>query len=130
MDNNKQKKEDETEEPRRDDGSGGGFPKFNFTWIYLLVALGLLALYVSQNLVSQQPTTWNNFEQMARNGDVERLLIINEKEGQVFIKKDKLGQGTYVDIKYDEKKFNANQPQFVFKLGPKEGFSKRLKKNY
>ena len=39
--------EEPQEEPRRDDDSSSGFPKFNYYWIYGLLAIFLMAnLYV------------------------------------------------------------------------------------
>ncbi len=126
MDNNRNNNDNQGE-PRRENG-GDGLPKINFTWIYMLVGVLLLGSYVYSNLGSRQETTWADFEIMAKNGDVDKLVVFATKsEGNVFIKKEKLGQGNYSEIKPSEFENNPRRPHFVLNLGPSEVFSDNIK---
>jgi AFG3 family protein len=125
MENNR-KNNDNADERRGD--SGDGLPKFNFTWIYMLVGIFLLAYYVYSNLSQRRETTWADFEIMAKNGDVDKLVVVTSKsEGNVFIKKEKLGQGNYSEIKPNEMNGDPNRPHFVFNIGPSQVFSDNIK---
>lgn len=103
-------------------------PKFNAYWIYGIIAIVFLVVqyYISY---SHGPidTTWGDVKQMIENGDVEKIEVINEKEANVYIKKDRL--------KNYEDKFQGNfskpaetGPQFSFKTGPIEKFATDLAK--
>ena len=125
MDNNRNNNLDGSDEPRRD--GGGGLPKFNLTWIYMLVAIGLLGLYMAKNIGPKRVINWADFEIMAKNGDVDKLVVINKAEGYVYIKKEKLGQGPYTDIDPNDKTIDPTKPHFVFNIGPSEVFRDNLK---
>lgn len=117
---------DGSDEPRRD-GGGGGLPKFNLSWIYMLVAIGLLGIYVARNLGPRRVINWADFEVMAKNGDVDKLVVVNKTEGYVYIKKEKLGQGPYTDISPNDQTIDPTKPHFVFNIGPSEVFRDNLK---
>jgi AFG3 family protein len=125
MEDNQQKRDDDNR-TQQDGGEGGGLPRFNFTWVYIIVALGLVGLYIVKGMSQSLPTTWADFEKMADRGDVERLLVVNEKEGHVFIKKEKLGVTPYEKLKADTKGLDPTQPHFVFKTGPMAIFKDEL----
>jgi AFG3 family protein len=127
MDNNQPKRDNDSEPRRNDSGEGNGMPRLNFTWVYLLVALGLLGLYVAKNMSQPISTTAVDFEEMAKRGDVERVVVINEKEGYVYLRKEKIGQPPYEKIKADSKGLDPDQPHFVFKTGPMASFAESLK---
>ena len=126
MDNNR-KNSDNSDEQRRDNGDG--LPKFNFTWIYMLVGVLLLGYYVYSNFGQRREIAWADFEIMAKNGDVDKLVIFaNKSEGNVYIKKDKLGQGAYSDIKPNEVNGgDPNRPHFIFNTGPNQVLSDNIK---
>jgi AFG3 family protein len=124
MENNR--KNNDNSDDRRD--GDGGLPKFNFTWIYLLVGVAILALYMYRSFGQTKETSWSDFEVMAKNGDVARFVVLNSKsQGRVFIKKEKLGQGNYSELKAPENAFDQNKPHFIFNTGPIEVFKDNIK---
>lgn len=77
-------------------GGGPNLPKnsFNFYWIYAIVVIALLVITYTggvdfgQKLLKVDQT---QFEQtMLANGDVEALVIVNEKFAEVYINRDSL----------------------------------------
>jgi cell division protease FtsH len=124
MENNR--KNNDNSDDRRD--GEGGLPKFNFTWVYLLVGVAILALYMYRSFGQMKETSWADFEVMAKNGDVARFVVLNSKsQGRVFIKKEKLGQGNYAELKAPENSFDQNKPHFIFNTGPIEVFKDNIK---
>ena len=77
-------------------------PKFNFYWIYGILAVVFISLqYFSFNNELKE-ITWNRFEEMLLRHDVEKVVVINNKYAEVYIKKDKLASSadtTYKDVK-------------------------------
>ncbi len=98
-------------------------PKFNSYWIYGILALFLLGLnfYSLSNSTNNQ-IQWGDFEKMVRDGDVEKLDVVNEAYAHVYIKEDKLGD--YPNAA--KSKFGTPVPHFEFETGPAESFSLKL----
>lgn len=123
---NKRNNNGGSEEPRRE-GEGGGLPKFNFTWIYLLLAIGGIGYYMAKTISPKQTIMWATFEEMARNGDIEKVEVVNESDAFVYIKKERLGQEPYTEINPNDKTVDPTKPHFVFNIGPKEVFFDNIK---
>lgn len=95
MSNEQRKREDENDDlrPTRDNNTGNGgdnMPRFSFTWIYILIGLGLLGLQLSRMFVEPPDIKWPDFEQMALQGDVQKLTVVNLETGRAYIVKDSL----------------------------------------
>src|SRR5512145_3077298 len=105
QDNKSRKRRDDNmddNKPQRDDeGENSNLPKFSFTWIYILIFLALVGLQLAKVFGEQRETTWVKFDEWAHQGHIERLLVINNEEAYIYIKKDSLGFGDHKDIKPD-----------------------------
>lgn len=68
-------------------------PKFNTLWIYAVIAVLVMGYaWIAANTVNQDPITYEKLGKYVLDGDVEKLLIINNKRLEVFIKKDSLAK--------------------------------------
>ena len=90
MSKEQRKREDELDDqrpPREEDNnnSGDNMPRFSFTWIYVLIALALLGLQLSKMFVNPPTTSWDDFEQMVRAGDVEKLEVVNKETARASL---------------------------------------------
>ncbi len=105
-------------------------PKFNIYWVYAFIGIALLAM----NLVDfgNHPKELSGFKQFQqeylRSGDVDRLVVVNKKLVEVYIKKERLN-----DPKYDAVSKNRfgqlnPGPHYQFTIGTVEGFQKELDK--
>ncbi len=98
---------------------------FNSYWIYGIIILAIAAINFSVSLTNKnEEITMKRLEDMARAGEIDSLVIVNDtREGYVYIKKEIL------EDKYPEKKpnrFNVNQPQFSFTIGSLESFQDQM----
>ncbi|WP_319500770.1 ATP-dependent zinc metalloprotease FtsH [uncultured Draconibacterium sp.] len=107
--------------------NNGKPPKFNAYWIYGIIAVVFLIVqyYIS---TSKGPvdTSWPEVKQMLQNGDVKRIVVINEKIARIYLKEDR--------IKNYESQFEGNfskpsdiGPHFKLNTGPIENFAEDLK---
>ncbi len=133
--NNKRNDDQENERPQRDNEGGEGVPRFNFMWIYILVALGLLALQMSKMMTPLHKADWTEFTKWAKESEIERLVVINNQEAYIYIVKDSIGFSDHKDIKRgDEAKMkfkifsNQNPPHYIMNIGKVDVFSPKVDK--
>ena len=103
-------------------------PKFNAYWIYGIVAIAFIFIQFYLNS-SRSPieTNWSEVKStMLANQDIERIVVVNDKKANIFIKKDRLN-------KY-ESMFSNNfakpaetGPHFTFNIGSVETFERNLR---
>ncbi|MEM0993369.1 MAG: ATP-dependent zinc metalloprotease FtsH [Bacteroidota bacterium] len=97
--------------------------RFGSYWIYILIAafLIVLNLYMVSGAQNEQ-INYDRFEQMAKKGDVDKVVIINGTEARVFIKDTKLGQGEYKDL--NNSRFAA-RPHYTFTISTPQRFAEK-----
>ncbi len=126
------KKKDESSDQRRPDenGEGGGMPRFNFMWVFILIGLGLLALQFTKFSGKPENASWTDIEKWAKKGHIERFIVVNPKEAYVYIKKDSLTAVEHATKVKAPKKtlFNSDQPHYVMSIGSVEVASSKMDK--
>ena len=85
--------------------------KFNISWIYFLLLIGICWMFFNQKGANPQKEEWADVRKQWLAGDIKEVTFIrNEYEGQVTMKPDRLA-------KYEDK-FGGNVPEksphFVF----------------
>jgi cell division protease FtsH len=102
--------------------------KFNFNsyWIYGIIILSIIVINVLVTMNNKtEEISVVKLEDMARNGEIDSLVIIaNTNEGFVYIKKEIL-EDKYPDL-VPSNKFGLNQPHFSFTIGSQEHFFQRM----
>ena len=85
---------------KSDNSQGSGGPKmpkmpkvkFNFYWIYGVLGIVLFGLYLNNMGASPKELGWGELKEMLVNQEIEKILLVNKEQAEVFIKKDKLSQ--------------------------------------
>ena len=67
-------------------------PKFNPYWIYGIVIALLLSVsfFGEGSIQTSNKTNTSDFEKFLLNGDIEKVLIQNEKIARIFLKREAL----------------------------------------
>ncbi|MFP4025415.1 MAG: ATP-dependent zinc metalloprotease FtsH [Thiohalospira sp.] len=107
----------------------GGKPKFNIYWVYGLIALTFIGLQLFSFSPGPKEITMQEFERdMLKNGDVEKIEVINKEQANIYIKKDRLNDARYKDL-FDNSFSSISQdgPHFYFTIGSIEYFEQWLK---
>lgn len=111
----------------------GGLPKFNFSWIYIAVFIGLLGLQFAQSQFGTQtePSNFNELSTRIQRGHVDRVKVVNSKEVYVFIKADTLAAvKEYEELAKTSIGDAPNQgPHYVFEM-PAESFDRAMERFY
>ena len=106
-------------------------PKFNIMWLYAAIIIGLFAVQYMFSGNNAKTITYQKFENdMLKPRDVEKLIAYKSNDlvaVEVFIKKDKLNQSRYDDLR-TKSNFNmsANNPQYVFTVGSFDALDRKL----
>jgi AFG3 family protein len=131
--------EDNKENNERD-GAKNNLPKFNISWIYIFIGVSLLLMYVMKMYDSSSAEIdMNRFVEIAKRGDIARLLMLeNSKTVQVFIKDEALTRDSlmYKEIsrlkkpqKRDNARFYALAVSKDFEKTTLEGLNAELAKD-
>ena len=101
-------------------------PKFNIIWLYIT----LFAIFIGTQFFQfgQKPVDvdFKSFAfDMLQSGDVDKIVVVNQKTAEIYIKTDRLKNAKY------QKYFKAGNepqtgPQFKMSIGSSERFDKQL----
>ena len=108
----------------------GKLPKFNFYWIYGIVAVILISI----NLFNPVNTgilksNYSEFKSFIDNKQVRKVEVINKREARVYIFPDQLDQPPHKDKNIPEKSVFGgpnNGPHYIFIIPNNETFSAYL----
>lgn len=109
--------QDNSDETKRSPFGGG------FSWIYFLI-IGIILWQVAYTFFQVQPEeiSFTRFRtELLPSGDIEKIVVVNKEYAEIFIKKEKLGQGPYAQFS----KGHAG-PQFKTSIGSVENFEALL----
>ncbi len=98
----------------------------NSYWIYGIIILVILAINMSVYLTNKtQNITMGKFEEMAKSGDVDSVVVINKRVVNVYIKDESLNKEKYSNIRQNT--LNSKQPHFSFEIGDVKTFDDSVK---
>tara|TARA_B100001564_G_scaffold307559_1_gene277500 strand:- start:863 stop:2875 length:2013 start_codon:yes stop_codon:yes gene_type:complete len=111
----------------------GKLPKFNFYWIYGIVAVILISI----NLFNPVNTgilksNYSEFKSFIDNKQVRKVEVINKREARVYIFSDQLDQPPHKDKNIPEKSVFGgpnNGPHYIFNIPNNETFSTYLEES-
>ncbi|MCC6727467.1 MAG: AAA family ATPase, partial [Saprospiraceae bacterium] len=101
--------------------------KFNPYWIYGVLALFFIGLnFLPITSSTSEPITFEKFATMAKEGDVDKLEVVNEKYAQVYLTEDaiKNKKDKYKDA--SKSSFANKRPHYTFDIGPSENFANKI----
>lgn len=103
-------------------------PKFNSYWIIgviLLVMIGLQFISAGSGL---KEIDSNRFFQVLKNGDIEKLVIVNKEKVEVYIRAERLTDAAYEDIRTQKSNSVLGQavPQYYFSIISQDVFVTEL----
>ncbi|MEX1193324.1 MAG: ATP-dependent zinc metalloprotease FtsH [Brumimicrobium sp.] len=100
----------------------GGFPRFNIFWIYIAIMLIFFGVTYFSEYGQPKEIDWNQFKtEMLQDGEVAKVIVINEKNVEVFLKSSALETEEHKEVT-DNKK----GPQYTFSIGSVDYFQQQL----
>jgi cell division protease FtsH len=99
-----------------------GFPKFNIFWVYIGIMLIFFGVSYFSNYNQPKEIDWNQFKtEMLQDGEVAKVIVINEKNVEVFLKSSALNTAEHKDVSGNKK-----GPQYTFSIGSVDYFQQQL----
>ncbi len=97
---------------------GDNKPKFNSYWIIGIIVLFLLGLQFVGSSGGMVETDSNTFFKMLRDGDVEKIVIVNKEKVEIYIKPERLSEPRYQEVrdKRTNTVFGQSIPQYYFNI--------------
>ncbi len=100
--------------------------KFNFYWIYAIMFFVIFVIYFMGQGDSSQETDDLELQAMLRQGDVEKIDIINREKAEIYIRPEVLEQDTaYADVKPSG--MSSDSPQYYMLIDDPTEFKKLVK---
>ncbi|MCX6258509.1 MAG: ATP-dependent zinc metalloprotease FtsH [Bacteroidia bacterium] len=101
--------------------------KFNVYWIYGLILAGFFILQFFGNSKQPVKTDWKRFKNdMLLSHDVAKLVVVNGKSLEIYIRDDKLSSDKYKELKEKGLSAPKSGPHYTFNIGSADAFEKRL----
>lgn len=98
-------------------------PKFNFYWIYGLMAIIFIGLNVMNWDSGAEQVDQGELMRMLRNQDVEKIDLVNREIAEIYMKPD--ARRKYTDVDQPSSRMGT-KPDFTFQIGSVDSFGKIL----
>ena len=97
-------------------------------WLYGLIGAFIIGYYVFGD-VNDTPVSsdWTTVEQMVEKGEVEKILIVNRDQAQVFLKKEAIAQYRRDTVDERFRRLPETGVQLTFTIGSVDSFREDLK---
>ena len=106
---------------------GPNLPKFNFYWIYGIVAVAFLAIQFMPHDVAIKTTWFDVKNDMLLSHDVQKITVVNKERAEIYLKKEALKNEKYKGLK-DRGIFGDEiGPHYYFEIGDVQQFADDLR---
>ena len=102
--------------------------KFNFYWIYAIIALLFLSVQLLNSSSNTKDSSWQEVNRdMLQKKEVQKLEIVNDKYVKVYIKKESLKREYHKEVRTNPISNSENKgPHYVFQIGSDDVFFAQL----
>ncbi len=102
-------------------------PRFSLLWIYGVIAALILGYYLF-NPSNDRPveSNWTTVQTMVERGDVEKILILNKDQAQVFLKREAIERYRRDSLDKRFRRLPEMGPQLIFTIGSVDSFREDL----
>jgi cell division protease FtsH len=106
---------------------GNGKNKFNFYWIYTIIAFIFISLFFFNGDSQSKEINWGELKDMLVEGDVEKLVLVNKSKAEIYIKPDRLSKARHQSLPEDNNNsIMGTSPHYTYVIGSVETFEKRV----
>ena len=99
-------------------------PRFNSNWVFLIIAAAFIAVNFLYTGKSVQKTTTSGIKEMIASHDIEKIVVINKEQAEIYLKKEALESGRYPKVPKPGTGFGMTVPKahFIYNIGDISSF--------
>ena len=103
-------------------------PRFISNWIFIIIALAFLVVNFMNLGKPVEKATLGSIKEMIERRDIEKIIIVNRKEAEIFLKKEAMESGRYPKVSKPNTGFGTMsttpRPHFTYSIGDISKFEK------
>ena len=105
-----------------------GKPKFNSYWIIGIILVAMIGLQFLGSGNNLKEIDSNRFFQVLKEGDIEKIVIVNKEKVEIYIKPERLSDARYQDVASSKSNSMLGQPvpQYYFTIISQDVFMGQL----
>ena len=107
-----------------------GKPRFNTNWIFAVLAVSLILFSLFNNGKAVQQTTTSEIKGMIANRDIDKIVVVNKDQAEIYLKKEAIESGRYPKVAKPGSGFGLAlpKPNFTYNIGDVSSFEPFLLK--
>ena len=98
--------------------------KFNFYWVYGIIAIIFIAITFTNWGGNVKPVEWGDLKEMLTRQDVEKIIVVNREEAEIYIKKEALSDPRYDEVR--EQGYQGAGPHYIHTIGSYDTFKEDI----
>lgn len=100
--------------------------KFNFYWVYGIIAVIFIALTFTNMGTSVKEAGWGDLREMLINGDIEKIVVVNREQAEIFIRREVLDRSKYQEVR--DQGYQGTGPHYVYSIGSYDSFKEDIER--
>ena len=99
-------------------------PKFNTNWIFAILAVSIIAFQLLSTGKTAQKATTSMIKEMIARRDIEKLIVVNKDQAEIYLRKEALESGRYPDMTRPGGGFGlaVPKPNYSYNIGDISSF--------
>ncbi len=99
-------------------------PRFNTNWIFAILALSIILFQVLYGGKSVQKTTKSEIKEMIANRDIEKIIVVNREEAEIYLTSEAIQSGRYPNLPKSGNGLGMSvpKPNFTYVIGDISSF--------
>jgi cell division protease FtsH len=99
-------------------------PRFNTNWIFLILAGSIILFEVFFSSKPVQKATTSMIKDMVANRDIEKLIVVNKDQAEIYLTEEAVKSGRYKDLPKQGTGFGLQvpKPHYTYNIGDISSF--------
>lgn len=99
-------------------------PSFNTNWIFAVLAVSLILFSLLNSGKAVQQTTTSEIKGMITNHDIEKIIVVNKDQAEIYLKKEAIESGRYPKLPKPGSGFGFSvpKPTYTYTIGDISNF--------
>ncbi|MFN8287095.1 MAG: ATP-dependent zinc metalloprotease FtsH [Chitinophagales bacterium] len=116
---------------KRKKGAEDGGPKFNYFWVYaIIIAFIIISFNLSFFQENVKKSSFNEATTMLKDADVDKIVVVNEKGAEVYLKEAALSKEKYKEVAHTRFGTTNKGPHYYFTVASGDKFQDQINELY